>query len=69
MAALTPRSSVRICLKDQPGVMAQITTILGEHQISLASALQKDEPENNHVPVVYVTHKAVESAFPLSQPC
>jgi homoserine dehydrogenase len=61
MAEITTRYYVRLCLKDQPGVMAQITSILGEHQISLASALQKDEPENDHVPVVYITHEAVEA--------
>jgi len=61
MTSITTRYYVRLCLKDQPGVMAQITSILGEHQISLASALQKDEPENNHVPVVYITHEAVEA--------
>ncbi|MDP6490590.1 MAG: homoserine dehydrogenase [Kiritimatiellia bacterium] len=61
MSEITTRYYVRLCLKDQPGVMAQITSILGEHQISLASALQKDEPENDHVPVVYITHEAVEA--------
>ncbi len=61
MSEITTRYYVRLCLRDQPGVMAQITTILGQHQISLASALQKDEPENDHVPVVYITHEAVEA--------
>ncbi len=61
MSEVKTRYYLRLCLKDEPGVLSQITNALGKHQISLASALQKDEPEANHVPVVFMTHAAVEA--------
>ena len=61
MPEITTRYYLRLCLKDEPGVLSMITNILGRHQISLASALQKDEPEDNHVPVVFMTHAAKEA--------
>lgn len=61
MAEIATRYYLRLCLKDAPGVLARITNILGRHRISLAAALQKDEPEANHVPVVFMTHVAQEA--------
>lgn len=61
MPEIKTRYYLRLCLKDEPGVLATITSVLGQHQISLASALQKDEPEKNHVPVVFMTHEAQEA--------
>jgi len=61
MPEITTRYYLRLCLKDEPGVLSMITHILGRHQISLASALQKEAPEDNHVPVVFMTHAAKEA--------
>jgi homoserine dehydrogenase len=43
--------------KDQPGVIAQWSKVLAEHQISISGALQHEDigPENT-VPVVIATH-------------
>jgi len=45
---------------DRPKVLASIATLLGEYSISIASVLQKEFREESCVPVVMLTHKAVE---------
>jgi homoserine dehydrogenase len=42
-------------------VLAQISNILGEHRISIASVIQKERHEvDDTASIVMVTHKAVE---------
>ncbi len=60
MSEIRTRYYLRFCLKDEPDVLSQISHALGKHQISVAAAMQKDEPDDNHVPVVFMTHEAVE---------
>jgi homoserine dehydrogenase len=46
---------------DKPKVLAGIASILGNHEISIASVMQKESKEDStSVPVVFLTHKAVE---------
>jgi homoserine dehydrogenase len=45
---------------DQPAVLAQIAGILGKHQISIASVIQKVRQHAKAVPVVMMTHEAQE---------
>jgi len=45
---------------DKPGVLASITTVLGQHNISIASVSQKQENKGSTVPVVILTHQANE---------
>ena len=46
---------------DRPGTLAQIAGVLGHHQISILSVIQKEAPpERAFVPVVIVTHPARE---------
>ena len=54
---LIGRFYIRIMCKDQPGVIAQWSKVLAEHQISISGALQHEGigPENT-VPVVIATH-------------
>ncbi len=48
---------IRIMCKDQPGVIAQWSKVLADHQISISGALQhEDIGPDNTVPVVIVTH-------------
>ncbi len=55
------RYYVRLLVSDQPGVLAQISSILGNHRISIASVIQKERHEaDNTASIVTVTHKAVE---------
>ena len=57
------RCYLRLALLDQPGMLARVAQILGAHQISIASVMQKETSVGNQVPVVIVTHRAPESAF------
>lgn len=54
------RSYLRLNVIDKPGVLARISHVLGKHQISIASMMQKEERRGEHVPVVMLTHEAGE---------
>ncbi len=45
---------------DKPGVLSKISGILGKHNISIASVIQKDRMEGKAVPLVVLTHLAKE---------
>jgi homoserine dehydrogenase len=50
----------RFTALDTPGVLAQISRILGEYRISIASVIQKAQHRGKHVPLVIMTHEALE---------
>lgn len=45
---------------DKPGVLAKISKILGENNISIFSVVQKGQNPQKAVPILMLTHKAVE---------
>src|SRR5712692_6611655 len=51
---------LRVTAMDKPGVLAQVAGILGTHDISLISVLQKGRARGEAVPVVMMTHEARE---------
>jgi homoserine dehydrogenase len=51
---------LRIRVVDKPGVLSRIAGVLGHHQISISSVLQKGRGESA-VPIFIVTHRAKES--------
>lgn len=51
---------LRIMAVDKPGVLAKISNILGEHNISIASVFQKERNKAEAVPIVMMTHEAKE---------
>ena len=51
---------LRFMVADQPGVLSQISGILGRHNISIESVIQKRRETGNSVPLVVMTHTAVE---------
>jgi len=54
---LVSRFYIKIMCNDQPGVIAQWSKVLAEHQISISGALQhEDIGPDNTVPVVIATH-------------
>jgi homoserine dehydrogenase len=58
------RFYLRFTVEDRPSVLAQIAGILGRHEVSIASVLQR-EPEHEGdvvVPLVIMTHQAPEGA-------
>jgi homoserine dehydrogenase len=50
---------VRLHVADQPGVLAAVAGVFGEHGVSLASVIQKRTVEEG-AEIVYVTHRASE---------
>jgi homoserine dehydrogenase len=62
---LPGRYYLRFLVQDHPGVLAEITGVLGRHKISIASIIQH-EPNGTMgphlVPLVIMTHQAAEGA-------
>ena len=62
---ITSRFYLRFNALDRPHVLADITDILGRHDISIASIIQHESPETSAeaetvVPVVIMTHRTTE---------
>ena len=51
----------RFSALDRPGVLSSIAGILGQHQISIASVIQKGREAEGPVPIVMMIHEARES--------
>ncbi|MGH7264445.1 MAG: homoserine dehydrogenase [Candidatus Rokuibacteriota bacterium] len=51
---------LRVTAQDRPGVLSQVAGVLGRHDISIASVIQKERRQAAAVPVVMMTHEARE---------
>ena len=60
MEDVTSMYYFRFSAIDKPGVLSKISGILGKHNISIASVIQKDRHEGKAVPLVVLTHRAHE---------
>ena len=62
MEATTCCYYLRFRVEDRPGVLAEISGVLGEHQISIASVIQQKRKgiEEKGVHLVMMTHQAIE---------
>ncbi len=61
MDEVSTRYYFRLSANDQPGVLAQISRVLGDHRISISSVIQKElDPEHEKATIVIMTHPAVE---------
>ena len=56
---------LRLIVSDQPGVMARISTILSQHEISIESLIQKNT-RDDHADVVIVTNAVFEESLNLA---
>jgi homoserine dehydrogenase len=64
MSRIKTRYYVRLTAIDSPGVLAQISKILGDHFISIASVIQKEtDKKSGTAEIVIMTHPAQESAL------
>ena len=64
MNDVTTRYYVRMTVRDQPGVLAQIAQALGDLQISIASVIQKESDSAAQVAeIVLMTHLAREASM------
>ncbi|NKN32469.1 homoserine dehydrogenase [Marichromatium bheemlicum] len=61
MEAVETAYYLRLSALDQPGVMARIASILGEHGISIEAIKQQEPAEGEtHVPLVMLSHRVLE---------
>jgi homoserine dehydrogenase len=60
MERIRGRYYLRVMAVDKPGVLSAVSGVLGENQISIASMLQKGRAEQAAVPIVMLTHEALE---------
>lgn len=54
---------VRLSVVDKPGVLAKISTIFGNSNISIASVIQPESREKETVPLIMMIHSAPNSAM------
>ncbi len=62
--SVTGRFYLRFNVEDRPGVMAEVTGVLGRHGISIASVIQHEPSSAGEVvvPLVIITHQTTEGA-------
>jgi len=64
MSDIETRYYLRLNVADRPGVLAQIARVLGDHRISISSAIQKlADPAAETAELVIITHTAQEKAM------
>ena len=54
------RYYLRLSVQDKPGVLARVAKILSDHQISIASMIQKDGSNKGSAEMIMMTHTARE---------
>ena len=60
ISALETEYYIRLAVSDQPGVLAAVATVFGQHGVSIGSVIQK-RAEGGLAQIVYVTHRACEA--------
>ena len=64
ISELETRYYIRLTAADRPGVLAQVGGVFAEHNISIASAIQKETDEvAQRAEIVLMTHRANEAAM------
>jgi homoserine dehydrogenase len=61
MAQVSTQYYFRFSAQDQPGVLSAVAGILGRHGISIKSVHQKGRKTDGAVPIVMLTHQAMEA--------
>ncbi len=49
---------IRLQVDDHPGVLGEIATILGKHDVGILSVIQPEDHEESHAPIVLMLHYA-----------
>lgn len=64
---ITSAYYLRITAKDNPGVLAQVSSIMSELGINIESVMQKESEQENHtIPLVLLTHDVKEKQINLA---
>ena len=61
MADIVTNYYFRFAALDRPGVLSQISGILGKYSISIGAVIQKGREVKGAVPIVMITHEATEA--------
>ena len=61
MGSIQSKFYIRATVLDESGVLGEITAILGKHNVSIRSVIQKGDEEDGQVTIVLVTHKTNEA--------
>ena len=54
---------MRLIVKDQSGVLAEITNAMADHDISIATVLQDEVPNKNIASIILTTHETNEASI------
>ena len=54
---------IRLLVLDRPGVMADVSAVLRDHEVSIESLLQRGRNPGQAVPIVLTTHDTTEAAM------
>jgi len=57
------RFYMHLVVRDRPGVLADIATLLRDHQVSIESVMQRGHDPDNPVSIVLMTHNARQGAI------
>lgn len=60
MSEVKTRYYIRLQVKDEPGVLASISSVFGNQDVSVASIIQKQRNSNNEAEIVIITHLVQE---------
>jgi len=60
---ITSRYYVRLTVKDQPGVLARVASVMAKHHVSIASVIQNPAERANAASLVLTTHRSNERAM------
>ena len=64
MSELESKYYLRMSVADRPGVLAQISKVLGDMGISISSVIQKETDDlAQRAEVVLMTHRAMEASM------
>ncbi len=63
IASVVSRFYLRLSVADRPGVMAQITSILGKARIGISSIIQPEGHQGKAVPLIFMIHDARHDAM------
>lgn len=66
MSDVVCRFYLRVTALDRPGVLSAVSSILAENGISIASMIQQGRAEQTAVPIVMLTHEAVDGDMRLA---
>ncbi|PSM59107.1 homoserine dehydrogenase [Clostridium diolis] len=61
MGSVESKFYIRATVLDESGVLGEITAILGKHNVSIRSVIQKGDEEDGQVTIVLVTHRTSET--------